>query len=68
MFGSFSRKLCLLALPLLMPAREFDLIIRHAHIVDGTGSPWYSGDIGIVKGRIAQIGRASCRERVSKQV
>ena len=56
MFGSFSRKFCLLALPLLVQARDFDLIVRHAHIVDGTGSPWYSGDIGIVKGRIAQIG------------
>lgn len=44
------------ALPLLSPAREFDVIIRHAHIVDGTGSPWYSGDIGIANGRIAQIG------------
>ncbi len=34
----------------------YDLIIRHAHIIDGTGSPWYSGDIGIRDGRIAAIG------------
>jgi N-acyl-D-amino-acid deacylase len=63
MFGSFWHSLRLLALacalPLLASPREFDLIIRHAHIVDGTGSPWYSGDIGIVKGRIAQIGELS---------
>jgi dihydroorotase/N-acyl-D-amino-acid deacylase len=38
-------------------ASQFDLIIRHGHIIDGTGSPWYSGDIGIVNGRIAQIGQ-----------
>ncbi len=37
-------------------APTFDLIIRNGHIVDGSGSPWYSGDIGIVNGRIAQIG------------
>ena len=44
------------ALPWLAPGRDFDLIIRHVHIIDGTGSPWYSGDIGIARGRIAQIG------------
>ena len=36
--------------------RPFDLVIIHGHIVDGTGSPWYSGDIGIRDGRIAAIG------------
>lgn len=35
---------------------RYDVIIRNGHIVDGTGSPWYSGDIGIVQGRIAAIG------------
>lgn len=34
----------------------FDLIVAHGQIVDGTGSPWYSGDIGIRGGRIATIG------------
>src|SRR5690349_25041868 len=35
----------------------FDLIITHGRIIDGTGSPWYSGDIGIRDGKIAAIGR-----------
>jgi dihydroorotase/N-acyl-D-amino-acid deacylase len=45
-----------------LPARAqsasapYDLIIRNGHIIDGTGSPWYSGDIGIRNGRIAAIG------------
>jgi dihydroorotase/N-acyl-D-amino-acid deacylase len=47
------------ALPWLARGRDFDLIIRHAHVIDGTGSPWYSGDIGIARGRIAQIGELS---------
>jgi N-acyl-D-amino-acid deacylase len=34
----------------------FDLVITNGHIVDGTGSPWYSGDVGIRDGRIAAIG------------
>ena len=37
----------------------FDLVIMHGRIVDGTGSPWYSGDIGIRDGRIAAIGSLS---------
>ena len=34
----------------------FDLILANGHIVDGTGSPWYAGDVGIRDGRIAAIG------------
>src|SRR5579863_7358097 len=34
----------------------FDLVITNGHIIDGTGSPWYSGDLGIRSGRIAAIG------------
>lgn len=36
--------------------RELDVLIRNGHIIDGTGSPWYSGDIGIRDGHIAAIG------------
>jgi N-acyl-D-amino-acid deacylase len=37
-------------------AQPYDIVIRNGHILDGTGSPWYSGDIGIRDGRIAAIG------------
>ena len=37
----------------------FDLIITNGHIIDGTGSPWYSGDIGIRDGKVAAIGNLS---------
>jgi N-acyl-D-aspartate/D-glutamate deacylase len=36
--------------------RPFDLVITNGRIIDGTGSPWYSGDIGIRDGKIAAIG------------
>ena len=35
----------------------YDLLIRNGHVLDGTGSPWYTADIGIRAGRIAAIGR-----------
>jgi N-acyl-D-amino-acid deacylase len=41
----------------------FDLVISNGHIVDGTGSPWYSGDVGIRDGRIAAIGNLSNASR-----
>ena len=37
-------------------AQQYDLLIRNGHIVDGTGSPWYSGDIAIQNGHIVAIG------------
>lgn len=37
-------------------AEQFDVVIRNGHVVDGTGSPWYSADVGILNGRIAAIG------------
>jgi N-acyl-D-amino-acid deacylase len=38
------------------PPQPLDLVIINGHIIDGTGSPWYSGDIGIREGRISAIG------------
>jgi N-acyl-D-amino-acid deacylase len=36
--------------------RTYDYVITGARIVDGTGAPWFAGDIGIVGDRIAAIG------------
>jgi N-acyl-D-amino-acid deacylase len=38
------------------PINSYDLILRNARIVDGTGSPWYRADIAIRGDAIAQIG------------
>ena len=35
---------------------RFDVVIANGRIVDGTGSPWFRGDIGIVGDRITAIG------------
>lgn len=42
----------------------FDLIIRNGKIIDGTGSPWYYGDIGISNGFIKKIGKLNHIESV----
>jgi N-acyl-D-amino-acid deacylase len=52
---------------LLAQTPEYDLLIRNGHIIDGTGSPWYAGDVGIREGHIAAIGRlaeASAKDTV----
>ena len=66
-----TRKALLLALVAVLVAGwvqgqtepAFDLVITNGHIIDGTGSPWYSGDVGIRAGKIAAIGNLSQSSR-----
>jgi len=48
--------LLLACLPLAAQERPFDIVIAGAHIVDGSGAPWFAGDIGIHGDTIAAIG------------
>jgi N-acyl-D-amino-acid deacylase len=45
------------------PENAYDIVITNGHIIDGTGSPWYSGDVGIRDGKIAAIGNLSDAKR-----
>ena len=36
---------------------QYDVVIRNARIVDGTGNPWYRADVAIQGDRIAAIGK-----------
>ena len=52
----------------LLPATSessqgFDIVITNGHIIDGTGSPWYSGDLGIWDGKIVAIGNLAAAPR-----
>lgn len=45
----------------------YDLIIEHGRVVDGTGAPWYSADVGVRAGRVAAIGKldhAAAKQRI----
>jgi N-acyl-D-amino-acid deacylase len=61
--ATMSVKLLTLVLTLTCSAASFaqdlDVVITNGHIIDGTGSPWYSGDIGIRDGKIVKIGSLS---------
>ncbi|MFO0891425.1 MAG: amidohydrolase family protein [Isosphaeraceae bacterium] len=35
----------------------YDVLIRNGRIVDGTGNPWFHGDVAVRGGRIAAVGR-----------
>ena len=41
----------------LLPAQSFDIVIHNARIVDGSGNPWYRGDLGTRGDTIVSIGR-----------
>jgi N-acyl-D-amino-acid deacylase len=50
-----------------LPQQDYDVIIEHGRVVDGTGAPWYAADIGIRAGHIAAIGRldkAPAKQRI----
>jgi N-acyl-D-amino-acid deacylase len=44
-------------------SQRFEIVITNGHIIDGTGSPWYSGDIGIRSGKIVAIGNLEDAQR-----
>ena len=43
----------------LQPAQpsRFDVLIRHARVMDGSGNPWLRADVGVSGDRIAAVGR-----------
>ena len=58
--------LILIAAPGRLPAQTspaYDIVIINGHIIDGTGSPWYSADIGIRDGKIVAITNLSAAAR-----
>lgn len=42
-------------------AQGLDLLVRNGRIVDGSGNPWYSGDVGVRGGTIVEVGNLTGR-------
>src|SRR5207247_9235887 len=36
---------------------QYDLLIVHGHIIDGSGSPWFEGSVAVKDGKIQGVGR-----------
>ena len=45
---------------------DFDVLIAGGRILDGTGAPWYAGDVGIVGDRITAIGPLGSRTATTR--
>ena len=43
---------------------KYDILVKNGKIIDGTGNPWFHGDIGIKDGTIAEIGDLSGKTAV----
>jgi N-acyl-D-amino-acid deacylase len=49
--------LLLLLIPSALAAAQYDVIIRNARIIDGTGAPWFRGEIAIRGDEIVAVAR-----------
>jgi dihydroorotase/N-acyl-D-amino-acid deacylase len=56
--------LCILMIAVGVPGLRYlatepgyDLLIINGHILDGSGSPWFSGSVAVKEGKIAAVGR-----------
>ena len=45
------------------PRASFDVVLENGRVVDGTGSAWFLGDVGITGDRIARVGAAGSLRR-----
>ena len=46
-------------LPFAVQAQQYDLVIMNGKIMDGSGNPWYYGDVALKGGTIVKIGNSS---------
>lgn len=53
---AFAAAVSLIAHAQRSSAPQYDLVIRGGRIIDGTGNPWFSGDVAIREGRILEVG------------
>lgn len=61
-------KLLLCLAPIAANAQQhFDVILKHGKIIDGSGNPWFYGDVGIVKDKIISVGDLS-KDKATKTI
>ena len=55
---SFLLAAVLITSAISLSAQQYDTLIRHGRVVDGSGNPWIYADVGIIADRIAFVGKA----------
>lgn len=45
-----------------------DVLLKNGRIVDGTGNPWFFGDVGVKEGTVVEVGRSKGRARETMDV
>lgn len=61
-------RLFLLWCPLGLFGQQFDILIRNGRVIDGSGVPAISADIGVNGGRIAFLGQAPADAKASRVI
>jgi N-acyl-D-amino-acid deacylase len=51
----------------LFAQQHYDIILKNGKIVDGTGNPWFYGDVGIIGNKVISIGDLS-KDKADKTV
>jgi len=63
--------LLIMFLPLIPEAQQdlpYDILFINGKLMDGTGNPWFYGDVGIKSGKITKIGRSLDRTSAEKVI
>ncbi|HZZ78067.1 MAG TPA: amidohydrolase family protein, partial [Gemmataceae bacterium] len=65
------RRIPVIVIPLLAAAlpmmsvrgqeTQFDLVLRNGKVVDGTGNPWFRGDVAVTADKIVAIGKIAAK-------
>ena len=50
------KSILILLLPLAAAAADYDIVIRNARVIEGSGNPWFRADVAVKDGRLAAVG------------
>ncbi len=61
-------RLLLLFVSLSAFGQEYDILVRHGRVVDGTGNPWIYADVGVTGDRITLLGRTPANAKAKRVI